>query len=299
MKTWLLQHTQALRLAFARLLGSPASTLLAALTIGIALALPAGGQLVLASLQQLGQGNAAMPQLSVFMAMESGGKDVAAIGERLAAHGDIASVTLLKKEDTLTRMRKVEGLAAIIDALPGNPFPDAYVIVPRDERPTAMLALQKELKALPKVAHVQVDSAWAERLALWLRLGRTVVWLLAALFGVGLLALIFNTIRLQVLTQRAEIEVSRLIGATDAYIGRPFYYFGALQSLLGAALALVIVSAAGAILNRPVQELAALYQLDFGLASLRWQDSAAILGLAAALGWLGAALAVSRQLRRF
>lgn len=298
MKIWISQHAAALKLATRRLVNSPASTLLAALAIGIALALPAGGQLLFTSLQQLGQGSTATPQISVFMTQEAAAKQVADVSERLAAHPGIQSVTLLKKEDTLARMRKAEGLAAIIDALPKNPFPDAFVVLPRDDSPAAMEALRAELAKLPRVEHVQLDSAWAQRLALWLKLGRTLVWILATLFGAGLLALIFNTIRLQVLTQRAEIEVSRLLGATDAYIGRPFYYFGALQSFAGAIVALLIVDAAAALLRTPVAELAALYNLDFALGSLRLVDSIAILLVAAALGWLGAALSVRRQLWR-
>jgi cell division transport system permease protein len=143
---------------------------------------------------------------------------------------------------------------------------------------------------------VQLDSAWAKRLSALLNLGRTVVWLLAAVFGVGLVALVFNTIRLQVLTKREEIDVSRLLGATDTYIGRPFYYFGALQGLLGGVVACGIVYAGFAILQDRVSELAELYRMGFSLRQMSIPHMLAVLGLSAALGWLGALLSVRNQL---
>lgn len=299
MNTWLVQQRAALALALRRLFASPTTTLLASITIAIALALPAGGQLLLASLQALGQGSTATPQISVFMALDAERKSVGDVESRLRNHAAIREVRTISKEDTLKRLRGSEGLAQIIDSLPKNPFPDTFVVTPRDETPAAMETLRDELKKLPRVEHVQLDSAWAKRLAVLLKLARTSVWLLAGLFAVGLLALIFNTIRLQVLTQRTEIEVCRLLGATDAYIGRPFYYFGALQSLLGGLLACAIVYGASAVLQAPIAELASLYSLDFSLHQLRIIDGIAILGIAAALGWAGAALSVRRQLRAF
>ena len=91
--------------------------------------------------------------------------------------------------------------------------------------------LRKEIAGWPRVAHVQLDSAWVKRFDAFLRLARLALWMLAGIFAAGLIAVTFNTIRLQVLAQAAEIEVARLIGATDAFIRRPFYYFGALHAL--------------------------------------------------------------------
>ena len=120
---------------------------------------------------------------------------------------------------------------------------------------------------------MQADSAWVRRMDTLLRLGRTMVTVLAILLGFGLVAVTFNTIRLQILTQRDEIEVSRLIGATDAYIRRPFFYLGSLLGVLGGAAALLIVLAALAILNRDLAQLAALYGSDFRLRVLAAGDA--------------------------
>lgn len=296
MSAWLTQQRAALALALRRLASTPSSSLLAALSIGVALSLPAGGQLLLASLQLLGQGSSATPQISVFMALDTDEKANTRIGEQLKSNPAIAEVQFISREATQKRLRDA-GLAQVIDSLPKNPFPDTFITTPRDTSPEALENLRSELAKLPRVEHVQLDSAWAKRLALLLNLGRTVVWLLAALFGVGLIALVFNTIRLQVLTKREEIEVSRLLGATDTYIGRPFYYFGALQGLLGGLLACAIVYAGFALLQERVAELAELYRMGFSLRQIRPLEILALLGLASALGWIGAALSVRQHLR--
>lgn len=295
MNAWINQQHAAASRALQRLAATPMATLLATLSIAIALALPAGGQLLLASLQTLGQGSSATPQISVFMTLDADGKADDKVAEQLKGNVAIADVRFISRDETQKRLR-AKGLAQVIDSLPSNPFPDTFVVTPRDTSPDVLDSLRTELAALPRVDTVQVDSAWAKRLSLLIGLGRKAVWLIALLFGIGLVALMFNTIHLQVLTQREEIELSKLLGATDAYVGRPFYYFGALQGLLGGIVACGIVYAAFALLQKPVSDLSALYSLNFSLTAPRPLEALALLLLSAALGWLGAALSVRRHL---
>ena len=296
MIAWLHQHRDAFLLALRRLTATPLNTLLSLLAIGIALALPAGGQMLVANVLHLAQGSAPAPQISLFMALDAPRAATEDVGARLQKHPGVKAARLVTREDTLARMRSSEGLGEVIDILPKNPFPDAFVIDPKDDAPAAMESLAKELKKLPRVEHVQLDSAWVRRLDALLKLGRTGVILLGVLLGVGLIAITFNTIRLQVLTQRAEIEVSRLLGATDGYIRRPFYYFGILQGLLGGLLAWIIVWLATLWLAGPVGELAQLYSIDFALAPLTRGDSLLLVALAAGLGGLGAMLSLRQYL---
>jgi cell division transport system permease protein len=187
-------------------------------------------------------------------------------------------------------MSALQGLSEVIAALGRNPLPDAFVVTSREN-------IADELARLPGVAHVQADAVWARRLAAAAAIAELGLWLLAALLGAGLVAVTFNTIRLQILTQRAEIEVSKLIGATDAFIGRPFYYLGLLQGLAGGAVALVLVAVALALLNREVSVLAESYGSSFRLAFLSAREALAVLLFAMLLGWLGAQLSVGRHLR--
>jgi cell division transport system permease protein len=296
MKAWLAQHRQALGLALRRLVANRLDSLLAALAIGVALALPAGGQMLLANALQVARNGSPTPQLSVFMGVDAEAKAVTDVETKLRGHPGVAELRRVSREETLARMKTNEGLRDVIEVLPRNPFPEAFVVTPRDESPASMERLRSQFAKLPKVEHVQLDSAWVSRLDALLRVGRLGVWMLGALFGVGLVAITFNTIRLQVLTQRAEIEVCRLLGATDAFIRRPFYYHGTLQGLSGGLFAWGIVTLAALFLQAPVGELARLYALNFSLELPPLVDGLKLLGLAATLGWLGSALSLGRHL---
>lgn len=294
MIAWLRQHRDAFRLAARRLAGAPTNTLLSVVAIGVALALPAGGQMLLSNAQSLLGRTAARPQVSLFMALDADRKATQEVETRARRLPGVAGLAVVTREDTLARMKASQGLAETLDALPANPFPDAIVITPRDERPRALEQLAAELRKLPRVEHVQLDSAWVQRLEALLRLGRTAVAMLVLLLGVGLVAITFNAIRLQLVASRAEIEVSRLLGATEAFVNRPYYWFGALLGLLGGAMAWLIVFGAAAWLRGPIGELAGLYRLDLAPAALGGPDIMALLGLATGLGWAGAMLSVRK-----
>jgi len=287
MIAWLRQHREALARARGRLLRQRGASLLNALVIGVALSLPAGGYALLASLKGVAQRVTVEPQLSVFLRQDA---RRAELEPRLKTDARIAQARFVSRDEALRELRQAEGLAEVVAALERNPLPDAFVLRARDPSAASLEALAVDLRALPGVARVQVDSAWAQRLGALARIGQLALALLAALLATGLIAVTFNTIRLQILTQRDEIEVSQLLGATDAFVRRPFLYLGALQGLAGGILGL-------ASLNRPVRELAQTYGSDFQLAFLPWPEALALLGIAAFLGWLGAMLSVSRYLR--
>lgn len=297
MKAWALQHRKAAGQALRRLAAAPLNTLLGALVLGIALALPAGGEMLLANFLRLSQSIAAMPQLSLFMALDAGKKEAAEVEARLRRHPQAQEVRFVPREDALRRVKAGEGLGDVIDSLPSNPFPDAFVVVPRGESPEKLERMRAEFATYPGVEHVQLDSAWVRKLDALLRLGRLALSLVGGLLGVALVAVTFNTIRLQILTQYAEIELSRLLGATDAFIRRPFYYFGALQGLAGGLVAWVIVYAATQFLKEPIGGLAALYGLNFSLSVLPPAASGLLFGVAALLGWTGTWLSLGRHLR--
>jgi cell division transport system permease protein len=285
---WLRQHRQAFRSALRRL------GLLNALVIGVAVSLPAGGYALLESLRALAGRATLEPQISLFLRPDAKRADAEALGRALRADRRVAGVRFIPREEALKQLAAVEGMGDVVASLGRNPLPDAFVITSSEQ---ALEPLAADLAKLPGVAHVQADSAWARRLAALERLGRLGLGLLAALLGAGLVAVTFNTIRLQILTQREEIEVSKLIGATDAFIRRPFYYLGLLQGAGGGAFALAIVAVLLALLNSEVRPLAESYGSGFRFSFLSAQGAAAVLLVAGGLGWLGAHLSVSRHLR--
>ena len=296
MKTWLRQHRQAIAAAFGKLAAQKSAAMLNALVIGIALSLPAGGYALLSSLRNVTQGASLEPQLSVFLRSETRRPEADALGTRLKGDARVSDVRFVSREQALKELQATEGLAEVVAALNRNPLPDAFVVRPKVADAAVLDALAKELRAIPGVAHVQVDSAWARRLGALAGTARLAIALLAALLAFGLVAITFNTIRLQILTQRAEIEISKLIGATDAFIRRPFFYLGALQGLAGGVLALAILWGSLAALNVGVSELAASYGSAFRLAFLAPGDALAVVLFSAALGWFGAFLSVSKYL---
>jgi cell division transport system permease protein len=284
MSAWLHQHRRAFRLGLRKM------SLLNALVIGIALALPAAGYALLESLRPAGERLALEPRISLFLAPQTRRADAEALGARLRADRRIASVRFVPREEALKEMSSVQGLSEVIGALGRNPLPDAFVVTSKDD-------IAGELAKLPGVAQVQADAVWARRLAAAAAIAQLGVAVLAALLGAALVAVTFNTIRLQILTQRDEIEVSKLLGATDGFIGRPFYYLGLLQGLAGGLLALAIVAAALGLLNREVRVLAESYGSNFRFGFLPLSEAVLVLLLASALGWLGAWLSVGRHLR--
>jgi cell division transport system permease protein len=295
-RAWFQHHRLSLAQTAARLAKSPFATALNVIAIGVALALPFGVYCLLANLQSLSHKVSLEPQLTVFLGRDATKADIAAVESRLKATRGVRAVRFIPREAALADLGRSGGLNEIIASLPQNPLPDAYVVTLSANDPVSADRLEAEFKTLPRVAHVQADLAWVKRLDALLRLGRTGVAMLAALLGMALVAVTFNTIRLQILTQQDEIELCRLIGATHAYIRRPFFYLGSLLGLLGGLAALGIVVGALVYLNRDLSTLAQLYGSDLRVSLPTMEEMGVVLAAAAALGWLGAYLSVSRHL---
>jgi cell division transport system permease protein len=297
MRAWLRQHRQAFASALRKLRAQGSAAVFSSLAIGVALALPAGGYALLADLQALTQRIAQAPQISVFLRRETPRSEAEVLGTRLARDSRVRHSKFLPREDALARLRTTDSLAEVVASLGENPLPDAFVIQLNESTPAALEAMARELRGLAPVAQVQVDSDWARRLAALAGVARTGTGLLTALLALGVVAVTFNTIRLQILTQRTEIEVSRLIGATDAFIRRPFYYLGLLQGLGGGAVALGLLFACLAMLNGAVADLSKTYGTVFQFRFLAPADAIAVAAFSGLIGWLGAYMSVSKYLR--
>ena len=296
MRAWLWHHLDACSTTVARLARTPVTTLLNLGVIGIALALPVGLYVALDNLRVFARSLASDPQLSVFLALDAGRSEVEKTRARLKQHPGVREARFVPRDQALKELKASTGLGDVTDSLPQNPLPDAFVVLPRDRAPEALEKLRDELAIWPGITHVQLDTAWARRLEAGLKLARLAVGLLATLFAFALVAVTFNTIRLQILTRREEIEVSKLIGATDPFIRRPFLYFGALQGLAGGIAAWTIIWAGVQLLNGALADLAQLYDARFELRHLSLEDSLSLFVFSAGLGWFGAWLSVSQHL---
>lgn len=290
------QSFGVLRAVLRRMFESKLGGILNILVIGIALSLPAGMYALLQNAQGLVAQFSGTPQISLFLEMNAKAEDIGRLRKQLEQHPAVAAVEFVARAQALEQLKQSTGLADLIAGLPQNPLPDAFVVHPRQGDAQALDALRGELAKLPKVGEAQLDSAWAYKLEALLKFGRMGVLILASLLSLALVAVTFNTIRLQILTQHDEIEVAKLIGATDGFIRRPFLYFGAAQGLFGGIMAWLIVTISLMLLNVQLDTLSQLYASQFTLHPLSLGDSLSLLLFSVYLGWLGAWLSVARHL---
>lgn len=298
MKNWLSQHAQTLWLALKRSRQNPFASLLNISVIGIALSLPGGLYVLLNNLESLSRQVSGEPQISLFLSMQAASAEASQIQARLKSHPGVRNFQFVPRDQALRELQKAAGIADVVQSLAQNPLPDAFIIHAKDSSADALQRLRDEFRSWPNTAYVQLDSLWAQRLEALLRLGKFVILLLAILLSFALVAVTFNTIRLQILTHREEIEVAKLIGATHRFIRRPFLYIGALQGLAGGVVAWAIVAVSIQVLNIGIADLARLYAINFQLNHLNTSDSLSLMLFSAWLGWLGAWMSVSRHLHQ-
>lgn len=306
MNGWLRHHAFALGDAFRHLFRTPGNFLLNVLVVAIALALPFAGLTLLENVRPVSEQLAVEPEISVFMQLDATRDRANAVGgeiRRVAQEaGHPVQLVFIPREKALATLKDRTGLDDAITTLGSNPLPDAYIVkmtgFKNGSDADKIDQIAARMKKLDGVDEVQVDSAWVKRLAALLQVMRLVLLFLAVTLGVVVVAVVFNTIRLQVMTQREEIEVSRLVGATDAFICRPFYYTGALLGLIAGGVALIAVAVALHPLNAAIADFARLYASEFRLVMLDPLPMFGLLGISAFLGLFGALLSVTRQLAR-
>lgn len=298
MSAWLTYHARALRDALRRLLASPLSALLTTLVIGLTLSLPAGLYHVLqAGAKTLGQ-QPIDPEISVFAKLDATPAQVAQLKEDIERIPAIARLRFVPKDEALAGMKQSLDTADLLEGIERNPLPDAFIVQANSKDPGALAQLRDQLAQLANVEHARIDLQWARTLASSLRLAQRVTLIIAVGLCAGLILVVGNTIRLQLLDAKDEIELSRLIGATPRYVRRPYLYFGALQGLLGGVAAVGLVWLALMLFNRSAAELLSLSQLRVALPGWTAREAAVLVALAALLGWLGAYASVQSHLLR-
>jgi len=237
--------------------------------------------------------------LSVYLNKKTGSERVQALAKQLHTRADVAAVRVITAEQAFAEFRDASGFGKALDALSDNPLPNTLIVTPTvaASTPAGTEALKSALAATPDVDSVQLDTEWVQRLNGMLEVLRRVLWLTGGLLCLGVVLIVGNTIRLDILNRRAEIEVLKLVGASDGFARRPFLYSGLWYGLGGGLGAVIVVAIAVAVLAAPVQRLAGLYGSAFHLHGLRAGSSLGVLGLGLALGWLGSWLAATRHIR--
>jgi cell division transport system permease protein len=300
MSGWLTRHLQSALFATGRLARSPLATAFTVLVIAIALTLPTALGLAILSVRQATGDLANAVDVSVYFKQDVPVEKARELAASLRARSGVATVRFISSEDALASFREQSGFGEALDALGRNPLPHALDVRPDAgaTSPDQMEALRAYLAAWPEVELVQMDSEWVHRLNALLQLLRGIVTGAAVLLGVGVLAIIGNTVRLEIYNRRAEIEVTKLVGGSNAFVRRPFLYTGLLYGFAGAVLAALLVVLGLALLNTPVTRLAESYGSAFRLLTPAPRDVALLLGAGSLLGIVGAGLAAARHLAR-
>ncbi len=296
---WLHQNLQALQQVLTRMRRHFFSTLMMFGVMGVTLCLPGMMYVVVDNLRQVAMNIKDEPQLTLFLKLNAKQETIDAIEQRLQQHAEIKSYHFESKDHAWQQFQVNSVSADVVGSLEKNPLPDAFFVIPKSVEPSTIEKLQQEMQTWPGVDLAQADASWIKRLDLVLKLGQKAIWVLAALLGFALIAIIGNTIRLQILTQREEIEVSQLIGATKRFIRRPFLYAGVIYGLGGGLAAWGLMLVVVDTFNASVVELAHSYASDFNLTMPHWSVNLMMLGCAVGLGWLGSYVAVGRYLASF
>jgi cell division transport system permease protein len=269
------------------------------IVIALALALPTALRVFVINAQAATGNFASAVDMSVYLKTDTPLAKAQQLAQAAQQRSDVATVTLIPADQGLQEFRKYSGFGDALTALKENPLPHVLHVRPRTAYTSgaALESLRRYFSAWPEVDLVQVDAEWVMRFNAILDLLRHVLLLAAALLGVGVLAVIGNTIRLEIQGRRAEIEVTKLVGGSNAFVRRPFLYTGMLYGLGGALLAWGIVAIAIVVLGEPVATLARLYGSRYVLRGPTTDDVGILLGAGVVLGWLGAWIAAARHLR--
>ncbi|MCB1623406.1 MAG: permease-like cell division protein FtsX [Pseudomonadales bacterium] len=300
MSTWIARHVQALLGALGRLARMPLATVLTVVVIGVALAIPVALALVVQNARVATGDFRNAIDFTVHFKLGTPLARAEQLARKLRQRPGIDTVIVTPAAQALQEFRRNSGFGEALAALQDNPLPHHLLVRPLPEHstPTEVESLRRYLTAWPEVDIVQLDSDWVRRFNAILDVLRRGLWGGMVVLGLGVLAVVGNTIRLEIQNRRAEIEVTKLVGGSNAFVRRPFLYTGVLYGLGGAGLAALLIWGGVEYLGQSVAALATQYGSKFSLAGLTWRDTGTLVAIGAILGWFGALISTGRHLRR-
>lgn len=298
-QVWLNHHVQCAVATLGRLLRSPWATGMTVAVIAVALALPAGLFVLTDNLRQLVGGWDEAAAVSVFLRPGLSDETARRVAAELRGWPELARVELIGAAEALQEFREQAGFGEALAQLKENPLPAVLALFPRQGHGTLeqVRLVEERLEEIPEADFVRVDTQWLMRFQAILDLIQAAVLLLAGLLGLGVLLIVGNTIRLEIQNRSGEIEIMELVGATAAFIRRPFLYAGVWYGLLGGVVAWLLVTIAVVALQGPVSRLATLYRSEFPLSGIGFLTLLGMLGASMLLGLVGSWIAVNRHLR--
>jgi len=269
------------------------------LVIAVTLAVPAAMHLMIKNAQSISGKLENALDFSVYLVADTTIDEAKNLANIIGQRADVESVVFVSAEEALAQFKEHSGFGAALDHLQGNPLPHTLVVRPSGANTAqSMTLLNEELSSLPETDLVQVDTEWVQRFLAILDMLQRAILMGGILLGVAIVVVIGNTIRLDIQNRREEIEVTKLIGATNAFVRRPFLYTGLWYGLGGGLLALGLVAYGLYALDEPITRLAGLYNSSFRALALDLRESLTIVGVGVLLGLTGSWIAAARHMRR-
>jgi cell division transport system permease protein len=291
-------HKTTFRDAFKKMIFEPAQTLMTVMVIAIALALPSALLLALQNVQQLGGGIEASSQLTVYVNKQAEAPQIKKLQQQISALPGVAAIDYISSDQALVEFEELSGFGQALQYLDDNPLPAAFVVKPDSLSVSAHAKdLVVALQSFDYVSEVQVDMLWLERLSAMTDIGKKLVLAIGLAFVAGVVLVIGNTIRLSIENRKEEIIVVKLIGATDAYVRRPFLYSGFLLGFFGGLNASVLLLVGSFWIGQSVTSLVALYSSGYSVIGLNVTGVLGLCMVGSMIGLCGAWLAVMQHLR--
>lgn len=297
---YLRHHQAVLTESFLRLLHYPLASLMTLMVIAIALSLPGGLYVVIKNIQSVTDQWEQQSVISLYLFSELEDTQALALSHKISGRSDVLSVQYISKEEGLRYFEQASGYEQILSSLPENPLPIVLQVIPMEAVSLETLAsldtLRAELSQFNEVEYAELDAQWLQRLASILKFGQRFAYALSLLLMVAVLLIVGNTIRMAVEQRREEVLVMKLVGATDAYIRRPFLYMGLWFGVLGGLLACVCILLVSWWVATPAQRVIELYHSDFQLKSFSADEVILCLTISALIGVFGSWIAVNRHI---
>ena len=299
LKVWALRHAATCMGALGRLMRQPFANFMTVLVIGVTLALPAAMHLIVKNASFMSGSWEDALDFSVYLKNSVSLVDAERLTDIIRQRADVEQVTLIPADAALEEFKTQSGFGSALDHLRVNPLPHTLIVRPgtANTEQTVML-LNEELGNLPEADFVQVDTEWVQRFLAILDILQRAIFIGSVLLGTAIVVIIGNTIRLDIQNRREEIEVTKLIGASDAFVRQPFLYSGLWYGFGGGLLALALIGYGLFAIREPVARLSGLYNSSFTVLALDFQESVLIIGTGIFLGLVGSWLAAARHMRR-
>ena len=297
--SWALLHVSTAIAALGRLARHPFASLMTILVIAVTLALPSAMHLLIKNAQSVSATWDSALDFSIYLQADTSINDARRLADLIQQRADVEQVTLISSDEALAEFRDQSGFGEALDHLTVNPLPHTLVVRPGSAATAVMISLlHEELGNLPEADIVQVDTEWVRRFHAILDILQRSIAIGAALLGAAIIVIIGNTIRLDIQNRHEEIEVTKLIGASDAFVRRPFLYSGLWYGLGGGLFALALVRYGLYAIEAPVTRLAGLYNSPFSILALDLAESLLIICAGVTLGLAGSWVAAARHMRR-